>query len=106
MVPITIQNGCSSRTTLAGSTLRWTSAVQAGFVLGTLASALSGLPDRFDPRVFVRQHELNFLCIERAKVAGHQHNRHGCHAHAARIEPYVGHRAFRVDMNGDRRGGE
>lgn len=27
-----------------------TSAVQAGFVLGTLASALSGLPDRFDPR--------------------------------------------------------
>lgn len=27
-----------------------TSAVQAGFVLGTLASALLGLPDRFDPR--------------------------------------------------------
>jgi MFS family permease len=27
-----------------------TSAVQAGFVCGTLASALTGLPDRFDPR--------------------------------------------------------
>jgi MFS family permease len=27
-----------------------TSAVQAGFVVGTLASALLGLPDRFDPR--------------------------------------------------------
>jgi len=27
-----------------------TSAVQAGFVLGTLASALLGVPDRFDPR--------------------------------------------------------
>jgi MFS family permease len=37
-------------TTLPGFQSWLTSSVQAGFVLGTLASALLSLPDRFDPR--------------------------------------------------------